>query len=132
MKISWYPNRDLQFLVLRKKGHQLRYIGKGSTHTPGTLCTVPLGVINCLEKLTLCKPIFHSERVENVYRDHMEALREVGLIPPIFLKMGELWKVQDEKMDIEKKREPGVNKKKYIYFLCSIVTLFFYIYPTLC
>ena len=33
-------------------------------------------------------------------------------------RMGELWKHQDEKMDIEKEKESGINKKKNrnVYF----------------
>ena len=28
MKMSWSPEGDLQFSVFRKKGHQLKYVGK--------------------------------------------------------------------------------------------------------
>ena len=38
MKMSWSPEGDLQFGVFRKKGQQLKYAVKDSTHTPGTLC----------------------------------------------------------------------------------------------
>ena len=37
MKMSWSHEGDLQFGVFRKKGQQLKYVGKESTHTPGTL-----------------------------------------------------------------------------------------------
>ena len=61
---------DLQFGVFSKKRQKLKYVGKVSTHTPGTLSVIPLGVLNHLAKLTLLKPIFHSERVDNVYSKH--------------------------------------------------------------
>ena len=123
MKISWSPEGDLQFGVFRKRGQQLKYVGKGSTHAPGTLCAIPSEVLNHLAKLTSRESSFHSERVDNVYPNHVNALCEAGLAPPIFLTMGELWKGQDEKTDIEKEKEPGVNKKKnrnvYICVACS-------------
>ena len=37
MKMSWCPEGDLQFIVFRKKGQQLKYVGKESIHTPVTL-----------------------------------------------------------------------------------------------
>ena len=40
----------------------------------------------------------------------MNAFRKVGLAPPNFLTIGDLWIKQDEKVDIGK--EPDGNKKK--------------------
>ena len=56
MKMSWSPEGGLQFGVFRNKGQQLKYVGKESTHTPGTLRTIPSGVFNRLAKLTSRKP----------------------------------------------------------------------------
>ena len=52
MKMSWSPEGDLQFGVFRKKGQQLKNVRQESTHTPGTLHAIPLGVLNRLSKLT--------------------------------------------------------------------------------
>ena len=52
IKMSWYPEEDLQFGVFRKKGQQLKYVVKESTHTPGTLRAFPSTVRNRLAKLT--------------------------------------------------------------------------------
>ena len=52
MKMSWFPEGDLQFGVFRKKGQYLKYVGKESTHTPGTLRAIPSGVLNRLAKIT--------------------------------------------------------------------------------
>ena len=73
----------------------------GSNHTPGTLCTIPSGVLRRFVKLTSRKPSFHSERVDKIYLNHTNALCKVGIAHPIFPTMGELWKNKDEKMDIE-------------------------------
>ena len=44
--------------------------------------------------------------------EHANALRKAGLAPPDFPTVGDLWKMQDEKLDIENEKEPDVNKKK--------------------
>ena len=87
MKMSWYTEGDLQFGVFRGNGQQLKYVGKESTHTPGTLRAIPSGVLNRLGKLTSRKPSFHSVGVDKIYPDHANALRKAGLTPPNFLTM---------------------------------------------
>ena len=117
MKMSWSPKGDLQFGVFKKRGQQLKNVGKESTHTTGTLCEITLGVHSRLAKLTSRKPSLCSERVGNVYPNHVNALHKAGLSPSIFPIMGEVWKCQDERTNIEKEKEPEVNKKnRNIYF----------------
>ena len=43
MKKSWSPEGDLQFGVFRKKGQQLKYVGKETTHPPVILRTILIG-----------------------------------------------------------------------------------------
>ena len=94
----------LQSGVSNKKGQPLNNVGIGSTHTSGTLRTIPSLVLNPLAKLTLQNNSFHSRRVEHVYLEHMNALHKVGLAPPIFPITGELWKGQDEKWILRMKK----------------------------
>ena len=101
---------DLQFSVFRKQGQQLKYVGKESTHTLGTLRAIPSRVLNRLTKTTSRKPFINCEGVDKIYPDHANALRKAGLTPPNFPIMGDLWSKQDEKLAMEK--EPDVNKKK--------------------
>ena len=75
MKMSCPPEGGLKFGVFKKKGKQLKYISKGSTHTPSTLCEIPSEFLNRLAKFTSYKINFHSERVENVYPNHTNTLR---------------------------------------------------------
>ena len=82
--MSWSPEGDLQFGVFRNKGQQLKYVGKESTHTPGTLRAIPSGVLNRLAKLTSRKPSIQAEAVDTIYPDHANALRKAGLAPPVF------------------------------------------------
>ena len=76
----------------------------GSTHTPGALRAIPSGVLNRLAKFTSQKPSFCSEGVEKIYPNNSNALNKAGFAPPIFPIMGELWKDQDENMDIENEK----------------------------
>ena len=101
MKISWSPEGDLQYGVFRKKGQQLKYAGQEGNHTPGTLRAIPSGILNCLAKLTSRNPSINAEAVDKIYPDHANALRKAGLAPPVFPKMGDLWRKQDENVDNE-------------------------------
>ena len=96
----------------------MKCVEKESNHTPGTICAIPSEVMNRLAKLTSRKPSFRSEEVYKVYPDHANALHKAGLTPPNFLIMGDLWKMQDEKLDIEIEIEPDINKKenRNVYF----------------
>ena len=106
--------------------HFYQYVGKESTHTPGNLRAIPSGVFKRLAKLTSRKPSLNSEGVEKVYPDHANALRKAGLAPPAFPIMGDLWKTQDEKLEIESKKEPDVNKNKNrnVYFCVAYSRVF--------
>ena len=64
MKMSWSPEGELQFGVFRKKGQQLKCVGKESTHTPGTLRAIPSGVFNGLAKLASMKPSIRAAAVD--------------------------------------------------------------------
>ena len=76
--------------MFRKKGQQLKYVRKESTHTLVTLPAIPPGVLNRLAKLTSRKPSIHYEGVEKIYPDHANVLCKAGLTPPNFLTMGYL------------------------------------------
>ena len=60
--------------------------------------------MNRLAKLASQKPSFLFKGVDKIYPDYMNALREAGLAPPNFPKMGDLWRNQDEKLDMENKK----------------------------
>ena len=96
MKMSWSPKGDLKFVVFRKKGKQLKYTGKDITHTPSTLCAIPLELLNCLAKLTSRKPWIHSEGVETSTLTTRTLSARRGITLPSFPTMGYLWSKQDE------------------------------------
>ena len=100
--MSWSPEGGLKFSVFSKKGQQLKYVGKESPQTPGTLSAIPSGVLNRLDKLTSLKPSIYSEGLEKTYPDHVNAPRKAGLAPSNLPTMRYLWSKQDEKVGIEK------------------------------
>ena len=124
MKMSWCPEGDLQFGLFREKGQLLKYVGKQSTHTPGTLHAIPSGVLNRLAKLTQEKPSIHAEAVEKIYPSHANALHKAGLAPPVFPQMGDLWRKQDQKVEIEKERDVSEKKNRNVY-LCVAYSHYF-------
>ena len=83
--------RKMRILVTADFCHILyvyKYVGMGSTQTPGTICAIPSGVVNCLDKLNLLKPSFRYEWVDKIYLDHKNVLRKAGLAPHIFPTIG--------------------------------------------
>ena len=116
MKMSWFPEGDLQFGIFRKKGQKLKYVGKESTHTPGTLRAIPSRVLNRLAKLTSRKPSIQAEAVDTIYPAHANSLRKAGLSPPVSPKTGELWEKQDDKVEKNKERDVSVKKNRNVYF----------------
>ena len=123
--MSWYPEGDLQFGLFRKRGHQLKYVGKDSTHTPGTPGAIPSGVLNRLDKLTSRNPSIPAEAVDKIYSDQMNAFRKAGLAPPVFPTMKDLWRKQDKKVEIEQERDFDGNKNRNVYF-CVAYSRYFY------
>ena len=94
----------------------MKYVGKESNQTPGTLLAIPFGVLNRLAKITSWKPSIQEEAVDTIYPDHGNALRKAGLAPPVFPTMGDLWRKQDEKLEKEKERDVSVKKNRNVYF----------------
>ena len=118
------PGRGPEISVFMRGGKKLKYNVKESNHTPGTLRAIPSGVLNRLAKLTSRKPSLHSEGGDKIYPDHTNALRKAVLAPYNLLTMVDLWRKQDEKVDMEK--EPGVNKRKNInVYFCVAYSRYF-------
>ena len=86
--------------MFRKKGKQLKYVRKNSTHTLGTLRAIPSGFLNPLAKLISIKLSIHYEGVDKIYPKYANAIRKADLVPPNLPKTGDLWSKQDEKIDI--------------------------------
>ena len=61
-------------------------------------------------------PSIQTEAVDKIYPAHVNALRKAGLAPPAFPTMGDLWRKQYEKVDIEKEQDVSEKKKRNVYF----------------
>ena len=94
----------------------MKYVGKESTHTPGTLREIPSGFLDRLAKLTSIKTSIKYEEVDKIYPEHANYLCKAGLKPPNFPTMRYLWSNQDERVDIEKEPDVSKKKKKNVYF----------------
>ena len=103
----------------------MKYVGKESTRTPGTLYAIPSGVLSSLAKLVSRKPSTLSEGVDKIYPNHANALRKAGLAPSNFPTMGDLWSKQDEKVDMKKEPDVNKNKNRNVYF-CIAYSWYFY------
>ena len=97
MNVSWYPKGDPKFWIFRNKGQQLKYVVKGITHIPGTLCMIQLVVLDRLVKLTLRKPDLKPKRVDSLYLNHDSTLCKLRIAPSILSTMVQLRKDWDEK-----------------------------------
>ena len=94
----------------------MKYFGKDSTHTPGTLRAIPSGVLNRLAKLTSRNPSIQTEAVDKIYPAHANALHKAVLASPVFPTMGYLWIKQDEKEEIENEGDVSEKKNRNVYF----------------
>ena len=85
--------------------------------------------MNRLEKLTSQKSSLNSYGADKIYPDHANSLCEAGLTHTNLPTMGDLWKNQDEKLDIENEKEPDVNKKKNRnFYFCVAYSRYFSTY----
>ena len=115
--MSWSPEGGLQLGVFRKKGQQFKYVGKESTHTPGTLRAIPSGVFNRLAKITLRKPSIRAAAVDSIYPAHANGLHKAGLAPSVLPTMVELWEKQDDKLEKNKEQDVSTKKNRNVNFV---------------
>ena len=52
-----------------------------------------------------------------IYPDHANALRKAGLAPPNFPTMGDLWRKQDEKVNMKKNKTSAKRKTEMSTFV---------------
>ena len=54
--------------------------------------------------------------LDTIYPAHANALRKAGLATPVFPTMEDLWRKQDEKVEIEKEQGVSEKKNRNVYF----------------
>ena len=82
MEMYWLSEQSLAFRVHLKKNQQLKYLNKGSSHTPGCFKAIPNGVIKRLTKLTSINDSNSNQTLDELYPTHFQALSDANLIKP--------------------------------------------------
>ena len=85
----------------------------------------PIRITKLPSKTHLVQTQFSSQKGGQRINNNENSIHELGLAPPISLKVGELWKGQDERTDIDKENDLDVNKNKteiYIFVLHTHVS----------
>ena len=108
MKLSWNMNGSLDFGVHLKPNQELKYLNKGSAHTPSCFKAVSTGVMKRLTKLTSVTKENCNLKLDKIYPLHFEALNKADL-----LKNVEIPSLAEKKKEMEDERKnPTLNKVK--------------------
>eukprot|EP00957_Ditylum_brightwellii_P040058 3031160-Ditylum_brightwellii.AAC.2 len=75
---------NLEFGVYRKEGQALKYVDRQSLHRETVLKSIGKGVFTHLIRLTSVTEKNNTMTIDEVYPEHMEALRRAGLTPKKF------------------------------------------------
>jgi hypothetical protein len=81
MEFFW-RSKDLNFRVHMKPNQLLKYLNKGSAHTPDCFKAIPHGVLRRLVSLTTANPQTKNVPLNKLYADHCRALESAGLPVP--------------------------------------------------
>ena len=123
MKMKCSPQGGVEIWCIQAKGTSIKVRCNGKYPCTRYPTRDIISSLRTLFKITSQKPYFHSERIDNVYPDHVNALHKASVSPPIFPKMGELWKDQYEKTDIDNEKLTDVNKNKNRNVYCCVAYL---------
>ena len=113
MKLNWNFEENLNFSVYRKENQVLKYLEKGSCHTKATFEAIPSGVFNRLAKLT-SKPNTNGKlRIDEVYPDHTNTLKNAGLFSKTFPTLENIRKsTEKSKLQVEEQKK----RQRNVYF----------------
>ena len=121
MQLSWSENGDLTFGVFIKPNQQLKYLNKGSSHTPGCFKAIPKGVLHRLTKLTTINDDNKGKRIDEIYPVYITALTKSELVKTDDLPtLGDLQTEREKELAdtttqaIKKQRQR--DRKRAIYF----------------
>ena len=100
---------QLQFGVHLKVNQQLKYLNKGSAHTPACFKAISTGVCKRIAKLTTINSSNKDVKISDRYPSHFEALERAGLIESDAIPtLGD----QQRRMAVEKAVEEVKQAKK--------------------
>ena len=121
MEMLWNPNSELSFRVHLKENQQLKYLNKGSAHTPGCFKAIPSGVIKRLTKLTSIDENNTDSKLSDLYPTHFEALSNAKLIkeenvPTLGASKNQMAKDAADTASQALKKRRERDRKRAIYF----------------
>ena len=104
-----------------KPNQQLKYLNKGSSHTPGCFKAIPNGVFHRLTKLTTIDEGNRDKRLDEIYPKHFEAMNKADLlkdvnIPTLKEKMSEIIQSTGDTVEAKIKKRRERDRKRAIYF----------------
>lgn len=127
MQLSWKDVGDgLIFGVYLKPNQELKYLNKGSAHTPDCFKAINTGVFNRLAKLTSLNESNSNKQLDVLYPHHFEALRNAQLvddrtfIPTLRQAKEELLDDAKRQLRKDKKKRQERDRKRAIYFKIGV------------
>ena len=109
-EIFWNSNLNLQFRVHLKPNQQLKYLNRGSSHTPGCFKAIPTGVCKRLAKLTTLTEENKNKKMDELYPVHFGALSDANLLDKI--QIPTLEQQQSSSMTTLTEEESAFRKKR--------------------
>ena len=125
MKLSWDEKNSLNFGVYLKPNQELKYLNKGSAHTPSCFKAITTGVIKRLTKLTTISESNKETPINEIYPLHFKALSEADLIgeqkiPTLGEKKKEMEEENENQTTNKLKRRRERDRRRAIYFKSGI------------
>ena len=106
MEFYWSESDNLQFRVHLKPNQKLKYLNKGSAHTPACFKAIVSRVFNRLAKLTSKTDETRGKKINQLYPKHIKALKQADPKTEEYKTLEELHEEREQK---EKEK---VNKEK--------------------
>ena len=117
--MEWDINGDLDFKVHLKPNSKIKYVNKTSDHLKLVIKEVKNGVLERLCKLTTMNEARRKIKIENMYPEHVRALREADLLQGECPTFGE---IEERMINIDRKTRQNEREKdwkdKRNIFLC--------------
>lgn len=114
-------NRDgsLEFIATNKEGQLIKYVSSSSDHTIQVLKAIPLGVLECLAKLTSFNAANKYKLMQDLYPMHTDALVKAGLLEkdkiPTLNQVIE-GMLKPSRIEAMRERERDYRNKRNIFF----------------
>jgi hypothetical protein len=121
MELSWSEEGDLKFGVHLKPNQELKYLNKGSSHTPGCFKAITAGVCHRLTTLTTVDADSVDMKLDELYPEHFNALNRADLVkdfepPTLGVKAAELEAASKDEVAKATKKRRERDRKRAIYF----------------